>query len=117
MKPGRGAARIGKAVVVALAAWGAVSLAWMFFVANVQWRPTWTLDDDYLAGRAFAQAQPSGRRLYCDAFALARYGEKVHFFVVSDGGPGQDQIAFRMGCEDVEDNLGNRVDTLGDRLQ
>jgi len=112
----RAAAFAAGAALVAFALVGVTSLVWPVVAANGQWRPIWSLDDDYLSGRELAQAQPSGRQLYCDALAEAKYGKR--FSPAEPGnGPAQDQIAFQMGCEDVADGLGNRVSTLGSRLQ
>lgn len=106
---------VAGATLVAFALVGVASLVWPVLAGNVQWRPIWSLDDDYLSGRELAQSQPSGRQLYCDALAEAKYGVRGAT-VVPGNGPAQDQIAFQMGCEDVADGLGNRVSTLGARL-
>ena len=103
----------GRILILALAVWGLIALVWPVVSTTVQWRPVWSIRDDYLMGRQLAEAQPGGMRVgYCDALAEAKYGKSITTSEPGSG-PAMDQTAFQVGCDDVVNGHSNRVNTLG----
>lgn len=77
----------------------------------VQYRPVWSIRDDYLQGRHIALRGPDYVRS-CAGLSEVVYGHKWFGGSQPGAGPAKDQIAFESGCSDAKSHRGNQVDDL-----